>query len=434
MRAGIRNSTASLVAMLAIDILVVLILSLGFLNRDQGDLGTFLQFGSGRIESTLGQAYLGIELAEAVVESGYDTLSDDELEILLDPIARQPEVRNISFLPHGIVEHVFPREGNESAIGDNIFEMPERKKEAEIALETREPVLSGPYELTQGGSGLILRKAVFLPDENGTEEFWGMVSLVMDTRSVLETIDLETVDMLGCEYELSATVNGGEKTLMEASGNYTGRGAVSVKIPLANGFWQLDIEKRPDSLEGAIVLTVFLSGLLMSIMRFRYLRRKEDELDRARNEAFVDNLTGLGNRSKLKEFESLTAEGSGSYTIFYLDLDNFKNINDTYGHDAGDRLLISVADRIRSMIRSDDLAIRLGGDELAIVLRGVSGENGIRAFCSKLESLNSERVDIGQTELPIALSFGYATFPTEGSSFEEVLQLADSRMYEQKRS
>lgn len=86
------------------------------------------------------------------------------------------------------------------------------------------------------------------------------------------------------------------------------------------------------------------------------------------------------------------------------------------------------------MIRSDDLAIRLGGDELAIVLRGVSGENGIRAFCSKLESLNSERVDIGQTELPIALSFGYATFPTEGSSFEEVLQLADSRMYEQKRS
>ena len=86
------------------------------------------------------------------------------------------------------------------------------------------------------------------------------------------------------------------------------------------------------------------------------------------------------------------------------------------------------------MIRSNDLAIRLGGDELAIVLRGVSGENGIRAFCSKLESLNSERVDIGQTELPIALSFGYATFPTEGSNFEEVLQLADSRMYEQKRS
>lgn len=434
MHAGIRNSTASLIAMLTINILVVLILSLGLSTRDQVDLGTFLQFGSSNITRTINKAYLGIDLAESVVKSGYDTLSDDQLETLLDPIAQQPGVRNIAFLPNGIVEHIFPREGNESIIGDNIFEIPVRKQEAEIALETREAVLSGPYELAQGGSGLVLRKAVFLPDENGTEEFWGMVSLVMDTQSILDTIDLKTVDMLGCEYELSATVNGGEKTLMEASGNFTGRGAVSVRIPLANGFWQLDIEKRPDHLETVIVLTVFLSGLIMSIMRFRYLRKKEDELERVRNEACVDNLTGLGNRSMLKQFEASATKGSDSYTIFYLDLDNFKDINDTYGHDAGDRLLVSVADRIQSMIRSDDLAIRLGGDELAIVLRDMSGESEIRAFCSKLENLRNERADIGQTELPIALSFGYATFPTEGSSFEEVLQLADSRMYEQKRS
>ncbi len=154
--------------------------------------------------------------------------------------------------------------------------------------------------------------------------------------------------------------------------------------------------------------------------------------------ALHDMLTGLPNRALLQEhmrqtIEECQATGSRA-ALLLVDLDRFKVINDTRGHQAGDILLRQVAERINSSLEANELAARIGGDEFAIILRQVKDVEQISNRCQHLLSQIGQTYSIGDSDQLIGASIGVAIIPDDGNSSDELLRLADLAMYEAKSS
>ena len=164
--------------------------------------------------------------------------------------------------------------------------------------------------------------------------------------------------------------------------------------------------------------------------------QKEHEARIARL-AYHDALTGLPNRFALNAHlaQSLAeARRNGvKLALMFIDLDRFKTINDSLGHDVGDQLLIAVAQRIRSVLRESDTAARLGGDEFVIVVPGIDGPEAAARVAEKvIASINEPLVLAGHTLRP-SPSIGIGIYPTDGHEAETLLKNADAAMYYAKQ-
>ena len=153
--------------------------------------------------------------------------------------------------------------------------------------------------------------------------------------------------------------------------------------------------------------------------------------------AHFDALTGLPNRSLLADRVgqalSRVERSRETLGLVFLDLDRFKNVNDSLGHRIGDELLIQVANRLRSALREEDTVSRLGGDEFILVLPGASAD-GVAHVAEKLLKAVSAPYTIEQHELTITPSLGIAMYPADGESYEELSMRADAAMYQAKQS
>lgn len=150
-----------------------------------------------------------------------------------------------------------------------------------------------------------------------------------------------------------------------------------------------------------------------------------------------DALTGLNNRlyfdkllDNLISRHSITEKG---FTVIYIDLNKFKQVNDLYGHFVGDLVLKHVAECLRHSCRKDDHVIRMGGDEFSLILEGELGEKEIGDLCHKIEKNLAIPARHNDIELSVTASFGFACFPEHGKTAEEILTRADKSMYLDKR-
>jgi diguanylate cyclase (GGDEF)-like protein/PAS domain S-box-containing protein len=152
--------------------------------------------------------------------------------------------------------------------------------------------------------------------------------------------------------------------------------------------------------------------------------------------AHHDALTGLANRSQLVE-KLETALGAlplhgGSVAVHFIDLDRFKNVNDTLGHDGGDFLLKTVADRLRSVTRVDDIVARLGGDEFVVVQIGVRDKDQAEDFARRLALAVTAPMKLKEQSIVATLSIGVALAPADGTNPERILKSADLALYKAK--
>lgn len=165
-----------------------------------------------------------------------------------------------------------------------------------------------------------------------------------------------------------------------------------------------------------------------------YFDRATSELA---HEARHDQLTGLLHHQAFVRELELELERSSRYghsvALIFLDLDSFKEINDTYGHQEGDRALKRLAGLLRESLRASDLAGRMGGDEFTAYLVEADEEAGSR-FLARLNDRVDELVAAGELPPACAFSAGLASFPDEASDADALFRLADSRLYEAKRS
>jgi diguanylate cyclase (GGDEF)-like protein/PAS domain S-box-containing protein len=181
-------------------------------------------------------------------------------------------------------------------------------------------------------------------------------------------------------------------------------------------------------LGGRMGFTAFLRDLTES-------KQVEQELVRL---AFHDTLTGLPNRAlftdRLQQAVARAERLQEPLAVMFLDLDNFKVVNDSIGHEAGDRLLVTVAERLRACVRAEDTVARFGGDELAILIEGVADRAEVLAMAERIAELFGTPIRLANRELYVTASIGVALAVPGEDDAEGLLRKADLAMYRAKAS
>ncbi|MCU1601295.1 MAG: diguanylate cyclase/phosphodiesterase [Frankiales bacterium] len=207
-------------------------------------------------------------------------------------------------------------------------------------------------------------------------------------------------------------------------------GVVELYLPYGEIAAQVQSELREQMVVlGVGLLVLWLALLGLATRTSRALRTSaEDNLFLARHDA----LTGLPNRSDFLT-RATRAVDDGPAVIALLDLDRFKQVNDTLGHAIGDRLLVELAGRLSDHLREGDVVARLGGDEFGLVLRGVSDEDEAVAALARVRALIAEPLVVDDLPLAIEASVGFVLVPADGRAVDVLMTKADVAMYAAKR-
>uniref|UniRef100_A0A486XT61 cyclic-guanylate-specific phosphodiesterase n=1 Tax=Rheinheimera sp. BAL341 TaxID=1708203 RepID=A0A486XT61_9GAMM len=176
-----------------------------------------------------------------------------------------------------------------------------------------------------------------------------------------------------------------------------------------------------------------ISNYVCAMQDISFIKQSQKKMEQL---AYYDVLTGLANRSyfrdQLRKAIAMSHRGYYSFALLYFDLDEFKRINDTLGHDAGDELLKEVARRLISRLREEDTIARLGGDEFAVILSGIADRGQASSIASNLQQAFAAPVKLGHQEVSISASIGITVAPEDASEEELLLKHADLAMYEAK--
>lgn len=209
-----------------------------------------------------------------------------------------------------------------------------------------------------------------------------------------------------------------------------------------NGTWQGEVRYRcanGDILVALQTVSAVRNGdgeTLRYIHIFNDVTEQKAAEERVRHQALHDELTGLPNRAQLEQhleraLHQCRLTGK-RLAVLFIDLDHFKEVNDTLGHQAGDKLLQAVSERLQANLRAEDMLARLGGDEFVIVVEPIQAvDNAARVASNVVEALTTPFV-IGDTPVTIGVSVGIAIFPADGSDGVSLLQAADAAMYRAK--
>ena len=214
------------------------------------------------------------------------------------------------------------------------------------------------------------------------------------------------------------------RSALQTSGHWQGEVRTSRKDGSLYTCWAAITRQRD-----AAGTTTHYIGILNDITQFREVERNLVRL------AHVDTLTDLPNRSLLADrvgqLTSVSRRDHRPFALMFMDLDQFKNINDTLGHSVGDALLAEVARRLQGTLRECDTVARLGGDEFAVLLPGADSP-GAELVAAKLLERLAEPCMVQGHELSMTMSIGIATYPSDGDDYEILSRNADTAMYRAK--
>jgi diguanylate cyclase (GGDEF)-like protein len=216
--------------------------------------------------------------------------------------------------------------------------------------------------------------------------------------------------------------------------------AAAILVPLSTedtllGVLVASVLDRPERLSLNADLLDRLSGVAAQATTALQNGRLVDQIT---HQALHDQLTGLANRlqfaDRLRKAVNRARQREERVTMYYIDLDGFKPVNDDYGHDVGDQLLTEMGQRLTGCVRSGDLVARLGGDEFAVLITTQTSPTDSDALAERLADAFLEPFIIDGHELRVRASIGRAVFPADADSADGLLRRADASMFEAKRS
>ena len=245
---------------------------------------------------------------------------------------------------------------------------------------------------------------------------------------------LEELEREGYYYRLSTTVNQ-EPILIDESQGYTDKKPITQEIRVPNHTWQLSVSPQKTWIHIGGLFIILGVGMGITVLCAIIVHMLEERNNQLKIYAEFDALTGLVNRRKLLNYMELRCRDQKvPMAILYLDINDFKKINDTYGHSQGDALLKEAASRLKQSIANEDVVARVGGDEFVIVLEHCNSAKECLSQIQALKEALARPLSLGNTTHRIQVSIGYALYPEEAVEFQELLNLADKRMYEDKRN
>jgi diguanylate cyclase (GGDEF)-like protein len=203
-----------------------------------------------------------------------------------------------------------------------------------------------------------------------------------------------------------------------------------VKMDADEAFLTLQTAKNSIFIS-SVLLLLFLIALVLFAIENIITPVKHTE-----KQAFLDTLTSLPNRRQLEYSLEKTIETAEKKELFlsvlFLDLDGFKAVNDTYGHEIGDKLLIEVSKRVCSTVRETDIVSRLGGDEFVVVLKETYKEDSVAKVAQNIIDVINEPFYFNNNQVFVGTSIGISLYPKDGKTQDELLKKADSAMYSAK--
>ncbi|MGH6898160.1 MAG: putative bifunctional diguanylate cyclase/phosphodiesterase [Geminicoccaceae bacterium] len=197
---------------------------------------------------------------------------------------------------------------------------------------------------------------------------------------------------------------------------------------------EIDLEAMRAGAADYLAKGEMTAPLLDRAIRYAIERHRAER--RLAEMARFDQLTGLANRMLFRDYLIKTLARADRHhqlvAVMLLDLDRFKTINDTHGHEAGDLLLKQMAQRLKASVRESDLVARLGGDEFTVVMDGLSDPSVIASFAARILEVIRQPVRLGRCEVVTSASIGISVYPTDVDNIDELLASADAAMYRAK--
>lgn len=359
--------------------------------------------------------------------------------IVAPALLDDPAINNFVLAPEGVVSHVYPLTDNEKLLGYSLLGDGDGNEEARLAKKYGELVIAGPFTLMQGGGmGVAGRLPVSLYTESGERRFWGLVSVTLKYPDVLDRIGLRAMEDQGMAYTLwrinPATQ---QPQIIARSTQAHGEDApfVERQIKMQNAYWYLKISPLRTWFRHPGFWIMLGVGLAASISA-AYMVFSNDVLNIMKTElenmVQTDSLTGLLNRKGLFDaLESLIRRGD-EFTLAYIDLNYFKQINDSHGHNVGDLTLQEFTRRVRNRLTSAHLFARVGGDEFILV------DKGEQVCATDIRDVIAPEFRqpfslAGCPDFHLSFSCGSAVYPRDGQSIDDLVACADKRMYVDKR-
>lgn len=249
-----------------------------------------------RVKSQLNRYLAESELVKNIIESGYD-IDGEKFSILSQMMQdKQNVIEAHELAKDGIVSHIYPMKGNEEAMGLNMLEHPDRKKEANLAKTSGQYTIAGPFPLVQGGNGALLFDPVYVKDEAGEDTFWGFSILVLNWDHFME--EVETYKLEDTSYQYLIWKNGtepGEKLTIAQSEKFSFKDTLEVACDVPNDTWYFEIEPKagwvPQSqITFGILIAALVSGVLtVGYWQYEMQRYKEalyaEKIERAAKRA-----------------------------------------------------------------------------------------------------------------------------------------------------
>ena len=215
-----------------------------------------------RIEVQLNRYLAESDLVKKSIEEGL-TISDKQFATLSRLMQDEDDIIKVhEIAKDGIVSQIYPMEGNEDVIGLNMIENPERKKEARLARDSGEYTIAGPFELVQGGNGVLLFDPVYRTDAEGCKKFWGFSILVMDWRKFIKKMELDQLEDAGYHYQIWKKGTDDERIVIAQCDNLQDTDTLEVACTVPNDTWYFEIVPE----NGWVTMPQKLWGLFISVM------------------------------------------------------------------------------------------------------------------------------------------------------------------------
>lgn len=343
-------------------------------------------------------------------------------------------IQSVQLAPNGVVTEIYPEEGNETGKID-LLKDSNRGEISNYAKDHNITITQGPIELKQGGSGLVVRNPIYLKDENGQEYFWGFTIAILRVPEVFED-STNALSKFKYNYRLSreASVLDKKHVVVDANCDKMIR-PVTYDLTVGKEKWKLQIMPRAGWSNSKTLYLIFFGGLSL-VLLLTGLTTLLFLLDERRVElkelAHKDGLTKLYNRYGFDEMaEKMISKNPKEHCVaVLLDVDDFKLINDMYGHAYGDKALISLSENMKKFFSSSALLGRNGGDEFCILLPNCTMEEVKESLIEFTKTPKTFSYK-GQT-YSFCISLGYAEYPNNAIERSQLMRCADTALYEVK--
>ena len=357
--------------------------------------------------------------------SQFDTIAENIMSDVIE---------SIQLAPDGNVTDIYPSEGTEASKID-LLQDKDCSKISCYARDNHVIITQGPFDLKRGGCGIAVRNPIYLKDENNQEYFWGFTIVILRVPDIFSDA-ISALSDFGYEYRLSKTDapwSDTYKVVYQSDDQLTH--TVSYGFTIGEEHWTLEV--APESGWRDLRLLVIVGGMFTAVvLLFSGLTRvwlvSKENKNKFQILAHTDSLTDIYNRYGFDELAErmITKNPKTHFVAALLDIDDFKFINDIYGHVYGDRALKSLTDSMKAFFPKNTLLGRNGGDEFCILLPDHTYKEAGELLLqfTKLPKTFSCK----EKEYPFFISLGYAEYPTFASSRSQLMRCADAALYEIK--